>query len=86
MIIIFSSHLDKSGTARFTLVWLFSGVDTSMGLEIGWSVKLGAADVAVVWLCTWRFAKCDEYNSYILWIELKGALKTKQSLKGITPV
>lgn len=47
-----SSHLDESGAARLTLVWLFSRVDAGVSLEIGRSVKLRAADVAVVWLCT----------------------------------
>lgn len=45
-------HLDKSGTACLTLVWLLSRVDAGMGLEVGWSVELGTADVAAVWLCT----------------------------------
>lgn len=45
-------HLDKSGTTRLTLVWLFSRVDAGMGLEVGWPVELSAADVAVVRLCT----------------------------------
>lgn len=47
-----SSHLDESGAARLTLVWLFSRVNAGVSLEIGWSVKLGAADVAVVRLRT----------------------------------
>lgn len=45
-------HLDKSGPARLTLVWLFSRVNSGVGLEICWSVKLSTADVAMVWLCT----------------------------------
>lgn len=45
------SYLDKSGATRLTLVWLFSGVDAGVGLEVGRSVELGAADVAVVRLC-----------------------------------
>lgn len=47
-----SSYLDKSGAARLALVRLFSRVDAGVGLEIGRSVKLGAADVAVVRLRT----------------------------------
>lgn len=58
-----SPHLDESGPTRFALVWLFSRVDTSMSLEIGWPVKLSSADVAVVWLCTWRLRKAGEYNN-----------------------
>lgn len=45
-------HLHKSGAACLTLVWLFSGVNTGVGLEIGRSVELSTTDVAVVWLCT----------------------------------
>lgn len=48
-----SPHLDESGAARLTLVWLLSRVDAGVSLEIGWSVKLGAADVAVVRFRTW---------------------------------
>lgn len=58
-----SPHLDESGPTRFALVWLFSRVDTSMCLEIGWPVKLSSADVAVVRLCTWRLRKAGEYNN-----------------------
>lgn len=48
------SHLDKSGAACLTLVWLLSRVDAGVGLEVGWSIKLGTTDVAVVGFCTWR--------------------------------
>lgn len=47
-----SSYLDESGAARLALVGLFSRVDAGVSLEVGWSVKLGAADVAVVRLRT----------------------------------
>lgn len=47
------SHLDKSGAACLALVWLFSRVDAGVGLEVGWSVELSTADVAVVGLRTW---------------------------------
>lgn len=46
------SHLDKSGATSLTLVWLFSRMDAGVGLEVGWSVKLGTTDVAVVGLRT----------------------------------
>lgn len=46
----FLSHLNKSGAACLTLVWLLSRVDAGVGLEVGWPVELGAADVAVVGL------------------------------------
>lgn len=49
------SHLDKSGAACLTLVWLLSRVDAGMGLEVGWSVELSTADVAAVRLCTCKF-------------------------------
>lgn len=49
-----SSYLDESGAARLALVRLFSRVDAGVSLEIGRSVKLGAADVAAVRLRTWR--------------------------------
>lgn len=45
-------HLDKSGATCLTLVWLLSRVDAGVGLEVGWSVKLGTTDVAVVGFCT----------------------------------
>lgn len=45
-------HLDKSGTACVTLIWLFSRVDACVGLEVGWSVELSSADVAAVRLRT----------------------------------
>lgn len=48
------SHLDKSGAARLTLVWLFSRVDAGVSLEVGWSVELSTTDVAVVGLRTWK--------------------------------
>lgn len=49
-----SSYLDESGAARLALVRLFSRMDAGVSLEIGRPVKLGAADVAVVRLRTWR--------------------------------
>lgn len=48
-----SSNLDKSGAARLTLVRLLPRVDAGVCLEVGRSVELGAADVAMVGLRTW---------------------------------
>lgn len=45
-------HLDKSGAACLTFVWLLSRVDAGVRLEVGWSVELGTTDVAVVRLRT----------------------------------
>lgn len=45
-------HLHESGSAGLTLVWLFSRVDADVSLEVGWSVELSTADVAVVRLRT----------------------------------
>lgn len=47
------SHLNESGAARLTLVGLFPRVDAGVRLEVGRSVELGAADVAVVGFRTW---------------------------------
>lgn len=51
------SNLDKSGAARLALVRLLPRMDAGVRLEVGRSVELGAADVAVVGLRTWREQK-----------------------------
>lgn len=48
------SHLNKSGAACLTLVWLLSRVDAGVGFEVGRPVELSPADVAVVGLRTWK--------------------------------
>lgn len=48
------SHLDKSGTACLTLVWLLSRVDAGVGLEVGRSVELSTTDAALVGFRTWK--------------------------------
>lgn len=63
----FCSYLDKSGTARLTLVWLFSRVDPGMSFEVGWSVKLSTTDVAVVRFGSWKIRsawRCNELHSH----------------------
>lgn len=41
-------YLNESSPAGLTLVWLFSRVDTRVGLEVSWSIELCAADVASI--------------------------------------
>lgn len=47
-----SAHLDKSGSARFALVGLLSGVNSGVGFQVGWPVELGPADVTAIGLLT----------------------------------